>query len=312
MTITNKLKTIAKTQINNIIQRIPVSDLRSILASRGVFIFESERESHLHSLSVLHNKLDRHFNAYDVENWRADESDMSAFEFDAYLTASLNLVDDLWIPGEEPPPVQLPELDDAVQAWNAQHGTELLTIDESELSELQDKALKWDNRAEDAQEHNDLRSKVAFLTRHNEQISHNLERAYNRNEEHERVGAGLRKELAFTEERLGHAVDYQGTLISDAVGYADKCGVLQEEVDMLKVQKKLLQEEVDAAKEEVIVLKAQLAFTKEQLEQLAMWIESGSVSRCHDGTWVTQEQLYAVRLSFEELISFFLKEYCND
>lgn len=51
---------------------------------------------------------------------------------------------------------------------------------------------------------------------------------------------------------------------------------------------------------------------KEQLEQFAMWIESGSASRCPDGTWVTQEQLYAVRLSFEELISFFLKEYCND
>ena len=257
MTITNKLKTIAKTQINNIIQRIPVSDLRSILASRGVLIFESERESHLHSLSVLHNKLDRHFGAYDVENWHADESDMSAFEFDAYLTASLNLVDDLWIPGEEPPPVQLPELDDAVQAWNAQHGTELLTIDESELSELQDKALKWDNMlpsalAEDEQEHNDLRSKLAFLERHNEQISHNLDRAYNRNEEWEKVIAGLRKELAFTEERLGHAVDYQGKLIGDAIGYADKCGDLEQERDVLKVQKKLLQEEVDA-------LKAQLA-----------------------------------------------------
>lgn len=282
MTITNKLKSIAKAQISHIIQRIPVSDLRSILASRGVLIFESERESHLHSLSVLHNKLDRHFGAYDVENWHADESDMSTFEFDAYLTASLNLVDDLWIPGEEPPAVDAQRnLESAVQAWNAQHGAELLTIDESELSELQDKALKWDSkdedcpdcktlngeiemlcllnhdkheeleleirlRAEDAQEHNDLRSKLAFLERHNEQISHNLDRAYNRNEEWEKVIAGLRKELAFTEERLGHAVDYQGTLISDAVDYADKCGVLQEEVDVLKVQKQLLQEEVDA------------------------------------------------------------------
>ena len=206
MTITNRLKTIAKAQINNIIQRIPVSDLRSILAPRGVLIFESERDSHLHSLSVLHSDLKRMFNTGEVEDWRADDDecfDRSTFEFDVYLTASLNLVDDLWIPGEEPPAVDAQRnLESAIQAWNAQHGTELLTIDESELSELQDKALNWDNRAEDAQEHNDLRAKVAFLTRHNEQISHNLERAYNRNEEWEKVIAGLRKECDSLKEEV--------------------------------------------------------------------------------------------------------------
>lgn len=264
MTITNKLKTIAKTQINNIIQRIPVSDLRSILASRGVLIFESERESHLHSLSVLHNKLDRHFGAYDVENWHADEFDQSAFEFDAYLTASLNLVDDLWIPGEEPPAVDAQRnLESAVQAWNAQHDTELLTIDESELSELQDKALKWDSKDEDCPDCKTLNGEIEMLC----QLWYSDVDAEEHNDMRRQRDA-LKKELAFTEERLGHAVDYQGKLISDAIGYADKCGDLEQERDVLKVQKKLLQEEVDALKRIIDTERMRQGHLHDQIEKL--------------------------------------------
>ena len=166
MTITNKLKTIAKTQISHIIQRIPVSDLRSILAPRGVLIFESERESHLHSLSVLHSDLKRMFNTGEAESYRESDNDYSTFEFDVYLTASLNLVDDLWIPGEEPPAVDAQRnLESAIQAWNAQHGTELLTIDESELSELQEKALKWDSRGLLTEERDALKDEILDLKR---------------------------------------------------------------------------------------------------------------------------------------------------
>ena len=159
MTITNKLKTIAKTQINNIIQRIPVSDLRSILASRGVLIFENERDSHLHTLSMLHGALRREFREDDVAKWRSDfgyrgeairylsnTNSSRSWEFDIYSGASVVLLRELYIPGEEPPPVQLPELDDSVQSWNAQHGTEFVLIDESELSDLQDQAAAWNRR----------------------------------------------------------------------------------------------------------------------------------------------------------------------
>lgn len=159
MTITNRLKTIAKTQINNIIQRIPVSDLRSILASRGVLIFENERDSHLHTLSMLHGALRREFREDDVAKWRSDfgyrgeairylsnTNSSRSWEFDIYSGASVVLLRELYIPGEEPPPVQLPELDDSVQSWNAQHGTEFVLIDESELSDLQDQAAAWNRR----------------------------------------------------------------------------------------------------------------------------------------------------------------------
>ena len=159
MTITNKLKTIAKTQINNIIQRIPVSDLRSILAPRGVLIFENERDSHLHTLSMLHGALRREFREDDVAKWRSDfgyrgeairylsnTNSSRSWEFDIYSGASVVLLRELYIPGEEPPPVQLPELDDSVQSWNAQHGTEFVLIDESELSDLQDQAAAWNRR----------------------------------------------------------------------------------------------------------------------------------------------------------------------
>tara|TARA_R110001599_G_scaffold235944_1_gene435159 strand:- start:183 stop:1157 length:975 start_codon:yes stop_codon:yes gene_type:complete len=159
MTITNKLKTIAKAQINNIIQRIPVSDLRSILAPRGVLIFENERDSHLHTLSMLHGALRREFREDDVAKWRSDfgyrgeairylsnTNSSRSWEFDIYSGASVVLLRELYIPGEEPPPVQLPELDDSVQSWNAQHGTEFVLIDESELSDLQDQAAAWNRR----------------------------------------------------------------------------------------------------------------------------------------------------------------------
>ena len=159
MTITNKLKTIAKAQINNIIQRIPVSDLRSILAPRGVLIFENERDSHLHTLSMLHGALRREFRENDVAKWKSEfgyrgeeirylsnTNSSRSWEFDIYSGASVVLLRELYIPGEEPPPVQLPELDDSVQSWNAQHGTEFVLIDESELSDLQDQAAAWNRR----------------------------------------------------------------------------------------------------------------------------------------------------------------------
>lgn len=159
MTITNKLKTIAKAQINNIIQRIPVSDLRSILSSRGVLIFENERDSHLHTLSMLHGALRREFREDDVAKWKSDfgyrgeairylsnTNSSRSWEFDIYSGASVVLLRELYIPGEEPPPVDLPELDNAVRSWNAQHGTEFVLIDESELSDLQDQAAAWNRR----------------------------------------------------------------------------------------------------------------------------------------------------------------------
>lgn len=303
MTITNKLKTIAKTQINHIIQRIPVSDLRSILAPRGVLIFENERESHLHTLSLLHGALRRDFFADDVTRWREDfghrgeairylsnTNSSRSWSFDVYSAASVTLLRDLYTPGEEPPPVQLPEIDDAVQAWNAQHGTELLTIDESELSELQEEARRYRSghnldkaeiskirarhtsaladqlsviqqrddevrdlkekleleirlRAEDAQEHNDLRSKLAFLERHNEQISHNLDRAYNRNEEHERVGAGLRKEIfdlqmgQYDAEQERDAAREEVDALKACLDSTDCCDLAQEEDLLLRLRK---------------------------------------------------------------------------
>ena len=148
MSIIKKIQTTAKLLIN----QIPLADLRSILASRGVLIFENERESHLHTLSSLHGALSRDFFADDVARWREDfghrgeairylsnTNSSRSWSFDVYSAASVALLRDLYTPSEEPPPVQPPELDDAVQAWNAQHGTELVLIDESELSELQDR-----------------------------------------------------------------------------------------------------------------------------------------------------------------------------
>lgn len=150
MSIINKIKTTAKCLIN----QIPLADLRSILAPRGVLIFENERESHLHTLSLLHGALRRDFFADDVTRWREDfghrgeairylsnTNSSRSWSFDVYSAASVTLLRDLYVPGEEPPPVQLPELDDSVKSWNAQHGTEFVLIDESELSELQDQAL---------------------------------------------------------------------------------------------------------------------------------------------------------------------------
>lgn len=256
MTITNKLKTIAKTQINNIIQRIPVSDLRSILSSRGVLIFESERESHLHSLSVLHSDLKRMFNTGEVESYREGDHDYSTFHFDVYLTASLNLVDDLWIPGEEPPAVDAQRnLESAVQAWNAQHGTELLTIDESELSELQEEARRYRSghnldKAEiskiRARHTSALADQLSVIQQRDDEVrglKEKLEleirlRVEDAEEYNDMRGQrdALKKELAFTKERLEKAVDYQAKLISDAVDYADKCDLRKEEVDALKAQ----------------------------------------------------------------------------
>ncbi len=157
MSIINKIKTTAKCLIN----QIPLADLRSILAPRGVLIFENERESHLHTLSLLHGALRRDFFADDVTRWREDfghrgeairylsnTNSSRSWSFDVYSAASVALLRDLYVPGEEPPPVQLPELDDAVQAWNAQHGTEFVLIDESELSELQDQAAELESDIE--------------------------------------------------------------------------------------------------------------------------------------------------------------------
>ena len=255
MTITNKLKTIAKAQINNIIQRIPVSDLRSILADRGVLIFESERDSHLHSLSVLHSDLKRMFNTGEVESYREDDHDFATFEFDVYLTASLNLVDDLWIPGEEPPAVDAQRnLESAIQAWNAQHGTELLTIDESELSELQEKALKWDSKDEDCPDCKTLNGEIEMLCQlHNDkheelelEIRLRVEDAKKYNDMRGQRDA-LKAQLAFTEERFEKAIAYQGKLISDAVGYADKCDLLKDEVLDLKNKLGAIQYRLDEA-----------------------------------------------------------------
>ena len=155
MSIINKIKTTAKCLIN----QIPLADLRSILAPRGVLIFENERESHLHTLSQLHGALRRDFFSDDVTRWREDfghrgeairylsnTNSSRSWSFDVYSAASVTLLRDLYVPGEEPPPVQLPELDDSVKSWNAQHGTEFVLIDESELSELQDQAAAWNRR----------------------------------------------------------------------------------------------------------------------------------------------------------------------
>lgn len=219
MTITNKLKTIAKAQINHIIQRIPVSDLRSILAPRGVLIFENERESHLHTLSLLHGALHRDFFDDDVTRWREDfghrgeairylsnTNSSRSWSFDVYSAASVTLLRDLYIPGEEPPPVQLPELDDAVQAWNAQHGTEFVIIDESELSELQDQAATLES---------DIESITNDATEADGEVR------------------DLKKELASYKELLGHALDRQDQLINENVDLMKRCGALAERTEQL-------------------------------------------------------------------------------
>ena len=214
MSIINKIKTTAKCLIN----QIPLADLRSILAPRGVLIFENERESHLHTLSQLHGALRRDFFADDVTRWREDfghrgeairylsnTNSSRSWSFDVYSAASVTLLRDLYIPGEEPPPVQLPELDDAVQAWNAQHGTELVLIDESELSELQDQAAALESdiesitndateadgeirdlkekleleirlRVEDAEEYNDMRDRAQELEDRAQELQGELDR----------------------------------------------------------------------------------------------------------------------------------------
>ena len=265
MTITNKLKSIAKAQINHIIQRIPVSDLRSILASRGVLIFESERESHLHSLSVLHSDLKRMFNTGEVESYREGDHDYSTFHFDVYLTASLNLVDDLWIPGEEPPAVDAQRnLESAVQAWNAQHGTELLTIDESELSELQEEARRYRSghnldKAEiskiRARHTSALADQLSVIQQRDDEVrdlKEKLEleirlRVEDAEEYNDMRGQrdALKKELAFTEERLGHALDREAKLINENVDLIKRCGALAENLEELEDRAQELQGELD-------------------------------------------------------------------
>jgi len=108
---------------------------------------------------MLHGALRREFREGDVASWKSDfgyrgeairylsnTNSSRSWEFDIYSGASVVLLRELYIPGEEPPPVELPELDDAVKAWNAQHSTEFVLIDESELSDLQDQAAAWNRR----------------------------------------------------------------------------------------------------------------------------------------------------------------------
>ena len=84
--------------------------------------------------------------------------------------------------------------------------TELVLIDESELSELQDQAALWNRKSE---------------------------------------SSVLRQQIATLEERLGRAVDYQGKLISDAVGYADKCEDLKQTIQEMEDRAQELQGELD-------------------------------------------------------------------
>ena len=298
MSIIKKIKTTAKCLIN----QIPLADLRSILAPRGVLIFENERESHLHTLSLLHGAMRRDFFADDVTRWREDfghrgeairylsnTNSSRSWSFDVYSAASVTLLRDLYIPGEEPPPVQLPELDDAVQAWNAQHGTEFVLIDESELSELQDQAAELESDIEsitnDATEADgeirDLKQTIQEMEDRAQELQGELDNWHSLGS-----GYGVRFDVSDVEEKLDILAEWEDVIglgwssseieekledANDWVELGDDTGLtpceVQQELDRLQ--------EVDADLEEV---KNQLGSAKSKALEIGMIWRSLEIS----------------------------------
>ena len=128
--------------------------------------------------------------------------------------------------------------------------TELVIIDESEYSELQDKAAAWSrghNLDKDFTAVLDLREcEIKVLRQQIAILEDEIESITNDATEDEGKVRDLNKELAFTKERLEKAVDYQGKLLSDSVGYADKCEDLKQTIREMEDRAQELRGELDS------------------------------------------------------------------